>query len=386
MSSTSSERDTSSTYAQERLYLTEEEARGLEDLADQVVLDTLAFYDRFRFVEKRVVNSEAWKDVGRRDNLIVYRERSGPRPTYPSIRDLDGRLQIVPCRSAPSVKIVGWLQGTLEDEMYGLFADTDDSVQMRSSYVNDTVEDFHWLANIAEPTQEDPFRYCGVARCTLGRSLPIVKTRDACAVVSMGMTTTKHGERLGYYVVHSVDLSEPASNRHYVRAKASLCWLKCEQANGKVELYMKGFAAPMGIVPEFAAFPVLVTAVLGVAQTSDAAYSKKLHWMIRDTADAGHRTTPPPMDEKAVCSTCQVVRKIPVEIVERRVTMNRCSLCILCMHRAKTASSVAFARREMRSKRWKSIDNPRMSITDTSEDLQPTATPNVPDRAFFETR
>ncbi|KAF4315343.1 hypothetical protein BBO99_00008717 [Phytophthora kernoviae] len=297
MSTTSSERATTSTYAQERLYLSEGEARGLEDLADQVVLDTLAFYDRFRFVEKRVVNPEAWKDVGRRDNLIVYRERSGPRPTYPSIRDLDGRLQIVPCRSAPSVKIVGWLQGTLEDEMYGCFADTDDSVKMRSSYVNDTMGDFHWLANIAEPTQEDPFRYCGVARCTLGRSLPIVKTRDACAVVSMGMTTTKHGERLGYYVVHSVDLSEPVSNRHYIRAKASLCWLKCEQANGKVELYMKGFAAPMGIVPEFAAFPVLVTAVLGVAQTSDAAYSKKLHWMIRDAADAGHRTAPPPMDE-----------------------------------------------------------------------------------------
>lgn len=410
-STTSSEHATASLYAQERLYLSDQEARRIEDVADQVVLDTLEFYDRFRFVEKRVVNPEAWKDVGHRDNLIVYRERSGLRPTYPSIRGLDGTMQLVPCRSAPSVKIVGMLQGTLDDEMYGCFADTDDAVKMRSSFVNDTMENFHWLASIAEPTSEDPFRCCGVARCTLGRSLPLAKTRDACVVVSMGMTTTKHGERLGYYVVHSVDFVEPLNSKRCIRAKGSLCWLKCELPNGKVELYMKGFAAPMGIVPEFAAFPVLVNAVLGVAQTSDAAYSKKLYWMIRDASKSGRRTPPPPMIEcvgrcktafgaakssghfrrclvcrKAVCSSCQVVRMLPVEIVEDRVSMNRCSICILCMHRAKQANAVHYARREMRSKTWTSLDGPRSSATGSSEEIQVTSTASIPEeRAFYET-
>ncbi|KAF1778406.1 hypothetical protein GQ600_4277 [Phytophthora cactorum] len=274
-STTSSERATRSTHSvQERLYLSQEEARRLEDLANQVVVDTTEFYDRFRFNEKRVVDPSAWKDVA-----------------------MDGSLQLVPCKSAPSVKIVGMLQGTLDDEMYGCFVDSDDTVKMRTAVVNDAMENFHWLATIAQPTQEDPFRFCGVARCTLGMSLPLAKTRGACLVISMGMTTTKHGERMGYYVAHSVDLSEPINKHSYIRAKCSLCWLKTELSNGKVELYMKGFAAPMGIVPEFAAFPVLVSCVLGIGMTSDAAYSKKLAWMIHDAGQSGNRSPLPPMIE-----------------------------------------------------------------------------------------
>ncbi|RLN06890.1 hypothetical protein BBJ28_00001995 [Nothophytophthora sp. Chile5] len=407
-SNTSSERSTTSTYTPERLFLTTDEANRIEDLADQVVLDTLQYYDHYRFTEKRVVRPELWKAVGHRDNLTVYRERSGPRPTFPSIRTVDGHMQDVPCKHAPSVKIVGTLQGTLDDEMYGCFVDSDDSVRMRACYVGDSMENFHWLANIAGPSQEDPFRFCGVARCTLGRSLPVVKTRDVCCVISMGMTTTRHGERLGYYVVHSVELSEPTANdanRKYVRAKGSLCWLKCELANGKVDLYMKGFAAPMGFVPEFAAFPVLVNSVLGVAQTSDAAYSKKLYWMIHDAARDGSRSHPPAMDEcvghcknafgnlknsghfrrcivcrKAVCSTCQVLRKITVDIVGDHATTNRCSVCVLCMHEAKELNPVDFASREMRSKRWKSLEG-RVSITGSSDELAATSST----RQFYET-
>ncbi|KAG7387120.1 hypothetical protein PHYPSEUDO_014640 [Phytophthora pseudosyringae] len=408
-STTSSElvaRSTTHSPTQERLHLSQEEARRLEDLADQVVLDTIEYYDRFRFTEKRVVDPSAWKDVGHRDNLIVYRERSGPRPMYPSIRALDGSLQLVPCKSAPSVKIVGLLQGTLDDEMYGCFVDSDDGVQMRTAVVGDMMENFHWLATVAEPSEEDPFRICGVARCTLGTSLPLAKTRGACLVISMGMTTTQHGERMGYYVLHSVDLSEPMTDRSYIRAKCSLCWIKTELSNGKVELYMKGFAAPMGIVPEFAAFPVLVNCVLGVGMTSDAAYSKKLAWMIYDAGKSGHRSHPPPMDEcvgrcrnalgglkssahfrrclvcrKAVCNTCQVVRRIPVDVTDGRVNMNKCIVCILCMHRAKELSAVTFARRDLRSKRWKSLDATRTSITSSSEH-EVAAT----ERPFYETR
>ncbi|KAE9018320.1 hypothetical protein PF011_g6317 [Phytophthora fragariae] len=223
------------------------------------------------------------------------------------------------------------------------------------------------------------------------------------------MTTTQLGERMGYYVIHSVDLSEPASNRHYIRAKCSLCWLKTELSTGKVELYMKGFAAPMGIIPEFAAFPVLVNCVLGVGMTSDAAYSKKLAWMIRDAGKSASRYAVPLLDEcvgrcktafggaknsahfrrcivcrKAVCNTCQVVRKIPVDVVDGRVNVNKCSLCILCMHRAKTLSPVTFARRDLRWKKGKSLDAGRTSITSSSEqDHEP---PSAAERAFYETR
>jgi hypothetical protein len=174
---------------------------------------------------------------------------------------------------------------------------------------------------------------------------------------------------------------------------------------------MKGFAAPMGIVPEFAAFPVLVNCVLGVGQTSDTSYSKKLHWMIHDAAREARRSTPPPMDEcvgrcknafggpknsghfrrclvcrKPVCSSCQVVRRIPVEVVNDHVAMNKCSICILCMHRAKVASAVAFARRDMRSKRAKSLDVDRTSITGSSDQEFMLTSSTGTDKPFYETR
>ncbi|CEG37368.1 Zinc finger, RING/FYVE/PHD-type [Plasmopara halstedii] len=377
---------------QDQLILSAEEGQRLANLADLVVDDTLAYYNRFRFIEKRVVDSTAWKDVGHRDNLIVYRERSGPRPAYPSIRVVDNKIQLIPCRSAPSVKIVGMLQGTLDDEMYGCFIDSDDSAKMRKEVIGDMMDNFHWLATIAEPNQKDLFRFCGIARCTFGTSLPLTKTRGVCMVVSMGITTTNRGERMGYYVAHSVDLSEPDVNYSYIQAKCSLCWLKTELPNGKIELYMKGFATPMGFVPEFAAFPVLVNCVLGIGMTSDAAYSKKLAWMIHDNSKAGQRSSLPPMNvcvgrcknkfsglrtsatlrrclvcQKAVCNTCQVVRKIPVSVTDGRVNINKGSVCILCIHQAKTMSAMIFVRRELLCKRWKNIDTARVSITKNTE-------------------
>ncbi|CAI5727550.1 unnamed protein product [Hyaloperonospora brassicae] len=395
--------------SEDYLTLSSEEAQRLENLADYVVADTVAYYDRFRFSEKRVVDPRNWKDVGHRDNLIVYRERSGSRPTYPSIRSMDGSLQLIPCRSAPSVKIVGMLQGTLDDEMYGSFIDSDDAVKIRSVYSNDSAKDFHWLATIVGPTQANPFRFCGVARCTMGVSVPLTKKRGVCVVVSMGMTTNTRGERMAYYVSHSVNFEESATDHASIRAKCSLCWLKTELPNGKVELYMKGFAAPMGIIPEFAAFPVLVNCVYGIAMTSDAAYSKKLAWMIYDAGRSEHTSLAPLMDEcvgrcknafggpkssasfrrclvcrKAICSTCQIARNIVVDVENGQVNMKKCSVCILCMHQAKYYSPLAFARRDVRLKRWKSFDVAHTSTTSSSgHDVVLIASP---DRFFYKTR
>lgn len=377
---------------QDRLVLSTGDKQLLGSLADQVVVDTAAYYNRFRFTDKRVVDPTAWKDVSHRDNLIVYRERSGHRPTYPSIRSVDNTLQLIPSKSVLSLKVIGMLQGTLDDEMYGCFIGSDDSVKMRKAIAGPMMDNFHWLATIAEPSEGDPFRFCGVASCTYGISLPFTKKREAFIVVSMGITTTQHGERMGYYVAHSVDLSEPLGNQSIIRAKCSFCWLKTELSNGKIELFMKGFSIPMGIVPEFAILPILVNVVSSVGMTTDSAYSKKLAWMMYDSGKTGLRATLPPMNvcvgrcknkfgglmsntslrrcivcRKAVCNTCQVVRKIPVIGADGRATLNKGSVCILCIHQAKTTSAVVFVRRELLGKRWKSLDVARMSSTSSTE-------------------
>ncbi|GMF17152.1 unnamed protein product [Phytophthora fragariaefolia] len=285
------------------LILSVEEADALEHLADSVMQQTLTDYLHFRDVRKRRLHDEQWKEVRRQDNLVAFKERESWRQQHQTLRAPDGHIEPVVCKtSVPTLLVLGALQGTLDDEMYGMHIDGDNAAKLRSSYIHDQVNDFRVLSRIRGATKEDPFRFCGVTWANLGNSGygPFAKKRDHCVVTSMGVTETSRGERVGYYVVHSVDVSSNGpmgrttqlglgiggnSNvaSKFTRAKSSMCWLKCELPNGGVELYMHGFFAPMGSVPEFVVVNAALHAAMGLAQTSDTSYSKKIRWMLHDS-------------------------------------------------------------------------------------------------------
>ncbi|KAF1778409.1 hypothetical protein GQ600_4281 [Phytophthora cactorum] len=235
---------------------------------------TITDYLHFRDVRKRRLHDEQWKEVRRQNNLVAFKERESWRQQHQTLCTPDGRLEPVVCKtSVPTLLVLGALQGTLDDEMYGMHMDSDNGAKLRSSYIHDQVNDFRVLTRIRGATKDDPFRNTGYG--------PFAKKRDYCVVTSMGVTNTVRGERLGYYVVHSVDVSSndpmgrstqlglgsDSSNGKYIRAKGSMCWLKCELPNGSVELYMQGFFA---------------------LWTSDTAYSKKIRWMLHDSVRSTH--------------------------------------------------------------------------------------------------
>ncbi|GMF26381.1 unnamed protein product [Phytophthora lilii] len=291
------------------LILSVEEANSLELLADSVMKQTLSDYLHFRDDRKRRLHDKQWKEVRRQDNLVAFKERESWRQQHQTLETPDGRLEPVICKtSVPTLLVLGALQGTLDDEMYGMHFDGDNSARLRSSYIHDQVHDFRVLTRIRGATTEDPFRYCGVTWSDLGNNGygPFAKKRDYCVVTSMGITVTSKGERVGYYVVHSVDVSSNGpmgrttqlglgtngsftTTGKYTRAKGSMCWLKCELPNGGVELYMQGFFAPMGSIPEFAVVNAAINAALGLAQTSDTSYSKKIRWMLHDSVRSTRR-------------------------------------------------------------------------------------------------
>ncbi|CAI5719316.1 unnamed protein product [Peronospora effusa] len=373
------------------LILSVEEADQLEHLAHSVMKQTLTDYLHFREVRKRRLLDEQWKEVRRHENLVAFKERDSWRQQHQTLSTPDGRLEpVISKTSVPTVLVLGSLQGTLDDEMYGMHIDSDNAAKLRSSYIHDQVHDFRLLTRIRGATKDDPFRFCGVTWADLGHTGygPFAKKRDCCVVMSMGVTTTGRKERIGYYVVHSVGVTlngpmgrstqlglESSTNTtcNYIRAKSSMCWLKCELPNGNVELYMQGFFAPMGSIPEFAAVNAALTAAFGLAQTSDTAYSKKIRWMLHDSVRSTRRRLVSLSAENCVgrckpyfgvtkkrklgccficralvCSSCRTIRKVTMDVAaDSVVQQTRCCICLLCMAYAKQISAEVFAVREM---------------------------------------
>ncbi|POM63675.1 Hypothetical protein PHPALM_20892 [Phytophthora palmivora] len=382
------------------LILSVEEADQLEHLADSVMKQTLRDYIHFRDSRKRRLHDEQWKEVRRQDNLVAFKERDSWRQQHQTLCTPDGRLEPVMCKtSVPTLLVLGALQGTLDDEMYGMHIDSDNAAKLRTSYIHDQVNDFRVLTRIRGGTKDDPFRFCGVTWADLGNIGfgPFAKKRDYCVVTSMGITDTARGERVGYYVVHSVDVSsngpmgrstqlglrsvgDSPNTTKFTRAKGSMCWLKCELPNGGVELYMQGFFAPMGSVPEFAVVNAALHAALGLAQTSDTAYSKKIRWMLHDSVRSTRRRLVAPSTEDCVghckshfgvakkrklgccivcralvCNSCRTTRKVTVDVaVDSVVQQTRCCICLLCMGYAKQTNATVFASRELAMSRARS--------------------------------
>jgi hypothetical protein len=69
---------------------------------------------------------------------------------------------------------------------------------------------------------------------------------------------------------------------------------------------------------------------------------------------------------QAVCSSCEVVRKIAMDVEEEeRAHQNKCSVCLLCMNNAKTAPASKFALREARHAAAKNLKASSVSSSST---------------------
>lgn len=308
---------------------------NLEHLADTALQDALQRYHTYREQLQRHVPGDQWRQVKRLANLVAYKERpawrkrdeqhqqllrsvADPLAAVDSATKGSNSAAVKRATDGPNVLVVGSLQGALDDEMYGAFVSSDKAARLRSSYVDDGLQDFQWLATLRTPTLDDPFRSCGVARAVLvgiggndggssnggsgvgmSRFLPVVGRRELCFIVSMGLTKTASGERVGYYVLQSVNLNcdtgvielagpDSGANsswlprRRLVRASTSMCWLKCElrEPVARLELFAHGSLAPRG--SRFGVAGMALRAALSLAMMSDVSYAKKLHWMMHD--------------------------------------------------------------------------------------------------------
>lgn len=291
-------------YFPKQLEFTESEKAQYLRLVQDLVQETLDEYSEYRTVpydanstapmSTSVLDPLEWKEVSRSGGLTIYKDRKKQgekKAKHQTLRKPGDGFDVVESKwPIPMMLMLGHIRGRLHDTMYGAFVDSDDGFRLRTSYLHDDLDDIKILHKFEGASLEDPFRFCGIVWYVYGQKLgSIMRRRDSVLLVAMGMTTSNEGDRIGYNIMHSVDVPElrPLTQYKIQRAYGSIVFVKRQLDDQRVELFQKGFFTPMGDIPEFAIVNTLMRGMLRAGNsTIDVSLSKKLYWMMQDATRA----------------------------------------------------------------------------------------------------
>ncbi|KAI9982268.1 hypothetical protein PInf_008175 [Phytophthora infestans] len=154
--------------------------------------------------------------------------------------------------------------GTLDDVMYGLLATDATSTFIRASYTNEKLLDSELLHCIQSPTPTKPFQFSGVKWHVLELT-KVASKRDFVFVEVSGVVNRPNGERVGYHIMHSVDLPGLGELSE-----------KYQLPENTIDVFMKGLVDPSGYMPSAVAVASTASALLKLGQAIECSQSKKL--------------------------------------------------------------------------------------------------------------
>uniref|UniRef100_A0AAV1UUD5 FYVE-type domain-containing protein n=1 Tax=Peronospora matthiolae TaxID=2874970 RepID=A0AAV1UUD5_9STRA len=335
--------------------------RELELVADAILEANLERYHVFTDADDGKVDTKAWKFIKTKDQIKVYTKRRHnqrrPRPKESPIGEGDAELQSILCS--------GSTPGTLDDVMLGILNPTLESA--KTSFLDDRSASTAVLSIAKEPTLNDPFQSIAVNWMELDvrrRSIGLVKNRDYVYVEATGMKVLSNGGRLGYRLMHSVDLPQAHVLDGRVRAKLSVCCFYRQETESSVSVYILGMMDAMTdrvrrvVVPRFVQKLLLplkyahfvemkkLTQALGdrYAQLKTvksrgldhkcAACEKRLG---RLGKFVGHHSTCK-LCFKYVCNVCKVDKDMSFVTLDLKMTHRKVTFCPSCVTDATVAS------------------------------------------------
>ncbi|EGZ18655.1 hypothetical protein PHYSODRAFT_250056 [Phytophthora sojae] len=389
--------------------LSEDQQKALVEEADTVVKEIVTANDAF-IADGGVLRDPQWRLMRTKEGMQVYRQRrkaikqrgnesSAPVIESPSwssshtlsryrtetsnlVEPFDDRETSLSSSSGiaensimekarpPGVSLMalhGTTDGTLDDCMFGCFAPNDDEWKLRSSYINDRLDDARIVASIRGPTEEDPYRFLGIKWFAKEHPVMltgIVQQRDFLILESSGFTRDCNGEKVGYFLMHSVALREipELSHLNIVRGLMSFCYVFRQGKPGKVDIYTRGFFDSRGEMPGRLSVAIAADAALCCVNLIQYAYIKKLTWLMKHSGhgrSGGHATqsthceaceksfskfslthsgsgTACSICRRVVCSKCSVLKKMVMDVSDTG-SVQHCSLqfCLRCLLKAK---------------------------------------------------
>ncbi|ETM98518.1 hypothetical protein PPTG_19573 [Phytophthora nicotianae INRA-310] len=219
--------------------------------------------------------------------------------------------------------------------MYGSASFDAVGTLIKSSYTAEEVVDAETLYELQGPTSEEPFRFLGikwVVKSTSSTVKAFVWPRDLTFIAATGILTRQGGERVGYHLMHSVDLGKgygPLEGKRIVRGRISSCYLYRQTSSNTVDVYMKTNFEPNGSVHESVALLSAANSLTYCLKSSLCAQNKKLSWLLAhpkiDDTEAG----------SARPSTVRIKKRNDCGVCTRPIgTFSRCHTCRVCNARA----------------------------------------------------
>ncbi|KAG6612460.1 Zinc finger, RING/FYVE/PHD-type [Phytophthora cinnamomi] len=407
----------------ERMRLSEEKKQAIIDVTDGLIAETLHTYEFF-VANGRQLPSDQWRHVKSKEKVRVYRSRRGKvqklhsqshdekDPSRPRLMSAgamehhqrqaaasgrpyayddpvqdedvstntnssssdagsftlsdDSVLAKVKPSHSPLIVATGQIDGTIEDVAFGALANTKSSWLVRTSYVhNDHFFQRRVLATLQAPSEEDPFRAMTV-KWGAANYGTLTTNRDLLYVESMGMAFDSDGERIFYYIIHSVELEDFPQlelNHGLVRINLSVAYVVRQITPDTVELFARGFADARGDMMEGYAVMLLANNVLSCAGIVECSNLKKLSYLmaLRRRSDASgiessskcgvcskslsklgtllQSSSGCPVCRRVTCSKCSVQKKISVDVCQEDVTQKTFTFCLPCVIEAKELSA-----------------------------------------------
>lgn len=295
--------------------LSTEDKHALLSLVQVVVEDTCKQRHELYEVQKGVVDKRHWKKLKANDNVTVYKQLQGA-----TLIGTDASIVNMRASTLPALMTVGTIQGQLEDLLYGISNNSFEIMRIKTSYIQDGLVDCAVLASLIRPTVEEPFRSVQLKWSVKGRrafARPFVRFRDSVYVESMGILTSSTGERIGFFLRHSVQVDgvRELDDLGIVRGQISLCTLYKKRDTETVDVFTSSFVDPLGKLNPAYAAKAMAISLCSVSHLAHCAHMKKLTWLLKTQAAL--------CEEKA--EECVVCRK-PVHSV-LQTKKRTCRIC-----------------------------------------------------------
>jgi hypothetical protein len=295
----------------EPLQLTFEEQERCQELTMQLLDQTLRSYDD-RLTATNTNGSPAhhsnmdsarWKRFKTQPSMTLYSQRDHRGP-----RDLNipgGNWE------NPTVLLaVGTIEGSLDDVMLGLSAQSFADIQLRAASIASQDARGAMLAKLSGPTEEDPFHCMSVVWMVREQRWPmnlVVSPRDFVSLSASGVITTASGERIGYELSQPAQLPQcPALSKRVTRGKLMYGALYRE-LDGMVDVYIQLQMETTGSIANAVFMNRVWRTAHGLGRALHLSEEKKLEWCILNSMVERAAHKPPREEERserAVCARC----------------------------------------------------------------------------------
>ncbi|ETL50210.1 hypothetical protein L916_00513 [Phytophthora nicotianae] len=264
-----------------------------KDLSSRLLAHTVRAFEHFAYDRLGEVDTRFWKTQALRDELTVYRERQAGRVSE-SLGDSLHRcaassslFSTTPAAITPAtMMLTGVRHGYVENAVSTLVTKSQEELALVIRYLHGSSSDCGILHVMEPSTDDDPFHFFGF-KYYVSQAVGdprICKRRHCVYLEDSGFTRTRTGEKLGYHIMHSVNLSQfpDLRSRNSIPALMSTRFLYRQREQGIVEVFMLGNIDIKGLVVKPISLHYAVETVLNMTRLLDCSETKRLTQMARE--------------------------------------------------------------------------------------------------------